>query len=169
MNRILALLLLITVASCNKDDSYIEEFTGNEVSYSLFSASDIGSAGMVTFKERTDGGVDIVVALDQQFSNGSFPVHLHYGDLSIEDAPQATLLSDYSGGDNMSETTIFTLADESDFDFARAQDFDGSIKIHLASNGPDYDVLIAAGNIGSNQDKGFNLMGIANCGDKFEF
>jgi len=109
--------------------------------------------------------VDILVTLNTFSGSGSYPVHLHYGDLSDPDAPQATLLSNFDGDKGQSLTTISTLADESAFTFDRVSDFDGSIKIHLAATGPDYDVIISAGNIGSNEIKGFNLQSIANCSD----
>ncbi len=168
MRKVFILLLTVAVFGCSGEEPAIDEFTGNEISFSLISASEYGSAGSVSFMERTNGSVDVIVTLDNDFP-GNYPVHLHYGDLSVPDAPQATLLSDYNGDAGKSITTISTLADESPFTFDRAKSFDGSIKVHLAGSGPDYDVIISAGNVGSNSDIPVDLQGIANCGEDFEF
>ena len=168
MLRLLALFTLVAFMGCSADDTAVNEYTGNEISYSLFSGSEIGTAGEVTFKERTDRTVDIIVTLDNRYQ-GNYPVHLHYCDLSIPDAPQATLLADYDGEKNISMTNLSLLADETPFTFDRVDGFNGSVKIRLGRTGPDYDVLISAGNIGSNVSKGFNLEGIANCSEDFEF
>ncbi len=168
MIRLFALLTLAAFMGCSSDDASVNKYTGKEISYSLFSGSEIGTAGAVTFKERSDRTVDVIVTLDNSYQ-GNYPVHLHYGDLSIPDAPQATLLADFDGEKNMSITNLSVLADETPFTFDSVDGFDGSVKIHLGRSGPDYDVLISAGNIGSNVSKGFNLEGIANCSEDFEY
>lgn len=168
MLRFIALLTFVVFIGCSSEETPVNEYTGNEISYSLFSGSEIGTAGAITFRERTDRSVDVIVTLDNSFQ-GDYPVHLHYGDLSNPDAPQATLLADYNGDQNVSVTNISMLADETPFTFEKVNNFDGSVKIHLGRTGPDYDVIISAGNIGSNASKGFNLEGIANCSEDFEF
>ena len=168
MKKLLIFILPVFFLACTSSEETKDIYTGESVSYSLFSGSDVGSAGEVEFKERTDGSVDVIITLDQYNGRESFPVHLHYGDLSNPDAPQATLLSNFSGEKGQSITNVKTLADESLFTIERARNFDGSIKIHLGDTGPDYDVIISAGNIGSNESKGFNLQGIAVCGEDIE-
>jgi hypothetical protein len=156
------------IFSCGSDSEENNIYTGETITYSLFSGSEVGSAGQVEFRERTDGAVDVIVTLDFFTGGGKYPVHLHYGDLSNPDAPQATLLSDFDGNTGKSVTTISVLADETPFTFQNVKNFDGSIKMHLANTGADYDVIISAGNIGSNESKGFNLESIANCGQEVE-
>ena len=168
MKPFFLLIIPFLLFSCGSDSNENDLYTGESVTYSLFSGSDVGSAGEVEFRERKDGSVDIIITLDAFSGSGKYPVHLHYGDLSNPDAPQATLLDDFDGKTGKSITNIRQLADESAFDLNRAKSFDGSIKIHLDYTGPDYDVIISAGNIGSNESKGFNLQSIANCGQQVE-
>ncbi len=167
MKYLLILIFPAVFLACSTSEE-TDPYTGNTMSYSLFSGSDVGSAGEVQFMERKDKSVDVIVKLDQYSGKENYPVHLHYGDLSDPNAPQATLLSNFDGENGQSITNIVRLADESLFTFDRVEDFNGSVKIHLADTGPDYDVIISAGNIGSNEIKGFNLQAIAICGKTIE-
>ena len=168
MKKLAYILLVAFIAACNSDAGEDNLYTGESVTYSLYSGSDVGTAGQVQFKERTDGAVDVIVTLDAYSGSEIYPVHLHYGDLSDPDAPQATLLDNFRGSTGKSQTTIRTLADESLFTFDRVKDFNGSVKIHLGDTGPEYDIIISAGNIGSNESKGFNLESIARCGEDIQ-
>jgi hypothetical protein len=162
MKYLILLMFPALLLACSPDEE-TNQYSGKIITYSLFSGSEAGSAGEVQFKERTDESIDVIVKLDQYTGNENFPVHLHFGDLSNPDAPQATLLSNFDGEKGESRTNIVRLADESLFTFDRIPGFNGSVKIHLADTGPDYDVIISAGNIGSNEIKGFNLQSIAVC------
>lgn len=150
---LLTLLWCSLLVGCtDSSDNAIDEFTGNEVVYDLIQSSDFPISGTVTFKERTDGEVQVVVALQGTQGEIFHPVHLHFGDLSTPDAEIAFLLNDLKGSEGLSSTTVSILSDETIFDFAAVDKFNGSIKVHLGAIGEDSDVILAAGNIGSNKN-----------------
>jgi hypothetical protein len=47
--------------------------------------------------------------------------------------------------------------------------FDGHVKIHLANEGPDYEVILVAGNVGGNfnAELGFDPTKLAICGKSY--
>ncbi len=152
LSIILSFLLSIALFGCSDNTSVVEdEFTGNELSYDLYQSSDFPINGSVTFKERKDGTVQVIVDLDGTEGDIFHPVHLHFGDLSTPDAEIAFLLNDLKGEEGTSSTIVTTLSDETEFSFGAIDGFNGSVKVHLASSGPDGDIILASGNIGSNQ------------------
>jgi hypothetical protein len=162
--RILSFLLVITgLLSCSESETPENEYSGKSISYSLFSGNDQGVPGTVEFKEKVDGSLDIIITLEDLSGDAMLPVHLHFGDLSNPEAPQAALLDSYIVEKGVSKTNISFLADDSPFTFDRVAQFDGSIKVHLSHVGDDYNVIVAAGNIGSNESKGFNLETLSVC------
>lgn len=126
------------------------DHTGNEVTYWLSSASAYNMSGTVTFKERLDSSTDVVIQLDGTTGSAAlFPVHLHMGDVTADDADVAALLLPVPDKNGKSETTLRYLADESPISFKELKDLNACIKIHLSHTGEARNVILAAGNVGS--------------------
>jgi len=141
---------LLTIVSCSDTNTADEqEYTGREIAYDLYQASDFPISGTVTFKERTDKSVEILVSLSGTEGGVYHPVHLHSASISTPDAEIAVLLDDLYGKTGVSKSVITKLADESDFTFDQVANYYGSIKVHLSSFGEGKDVVLAGGNIGS--------------------
>jgi len=151
MKRFIPIIFLFSLLiSCTEETGDAPAvYTGNETQYPLYQASNFPISGMVTFKERIDGFTDIEVILSGTNGDVYHPVHLHYGDISNEDADIAQLLSPLLGKSGSSVTTIDKLADESAITYKQLVIMDASIKIHL-DNGVGYDVILAGGNVGKN-------------------
>ena len=77
------------------------------------------------------------------------PVHLHLGNISVDNAELAATLNPVLGKKGLSETNLKMLADESPVTYDQLKQMDACIKIHLAEAGPDQDIILAGGNIGS--------------------
>ena len=158
------LLLFIPVLfmSCDDDSSNSsDEFTGRESVFDLQQASDFPISGTVTFKEREDLAIQVIVSLEGTEGNITHPVHLHYGNLSTPDAEIAVLLNDLNAGTGISETVVDVLSDETKFRFDNISNFEGSVKVHLSASGDGRNVVLAGGNIGLSVDKS-NTGGRAN-------
>ncbi|MEM9859940.1 MAG: hypothetical protein AAF843_21515 [Bacteroidota bacterium] len=152
LGSLFILIALVSIGCSDDTGSALEEFTGNELVYDLFQSSDFPISGSVTFQERIDGDVQVTVELEGTEGAIQHPVHLHFGDLSVPDAEIAFLLNDLKGSDGVSTTTVSKLSDESNFSFDTIGEFNGSIKVHLSATGADQDIILAAGNIGANQN-----------------
>lgn len=146
------LLLVIFISSCNKEEESI--YTNNEVVYTLFQASDFDYSGSATVKELRTGSLELTIELNGPSDNEPyfFPAHLHFGSVDSADAPMAAMLEPVSIQTLKSTTILSRLSDGSDLDFEGLQNFDGHIKVHLADSGPDYQVILVAGNVGMNKD-----------------
>jgi hypothetical protein len=149
MKRILVLVIGLILTACQENMSPESEFTGNEVVYNLQPGSVYNIFGTITFKEKTDGTAFIVVDLKGTEGALQHPVHLHLGDISAPDADVAAFLNPIDGQTGKSETNLIRLADEQPITFNELIDLNACIKIHLAETGPDRDIILAAGNIGS--------------------
>lgn len=160
---VLLAFLMIAFSACTDNDSPETPYSGRSATYDLYAGYETGVPGTVEFRERKDLTVDIIIRLDDLEGDASLPAHLHFGNLSVADSPQAALLNNYNVAEGESITNIRVLADESEFTFERVADFDGSVKIHLGHTGDDYDVIVSAGNIGNNTSLGFNLQSIGIC------
>lgn len=152
-NIILSLLLLTSFASCNDGDP--EVYTGQKLEYQLNKASDFNYSGILTIKELMDGNLEMTIQLigEKSTSATSFPAHLHYGNYTDPEAPMAFMLNPVSGDDLQSKTILGSLMDGNMLSFEEMKAFDGHVKVHLASEGPDYKVILVAGDIGSNLDE----------------
>ena len=139
----------IMVVACQKSE-VISDFTGNEAVYALVPGSELNVSGQVTFKERKDGSTTVLVELTGTNGTKKFPLHLHLGDISKADAEVAALLSPVDASTGMSETIVSALADETTLSYARLLELSACIKVHLDNDGPGRNVILAAGNIGSN-------------------
>ncbi len=148
----LRIILLLTFAlpfSCEESDQpVISDLTGNETVYSLEQGSGYSISGAIIFKEKKDGSTRINIALTGTEGELYHPVHLHIGDISLEDADLAAQLNPVHGKTGKSTTDFKMLADESTITYNDLKNFAGCIKIHLAAAGPERDIILAAGNIG---------------------
>ncbi len=151
MKRLMFLLVSLALCACQENE-VASEFTGNEITYNLQSASQYSVSGIITFKERKDGTTTALVDLKGTDGTQKFPVHLHLGNLATPDADIAVLLSPVTAATGKSETAISKMTNETTVSYQDLIDLEACIKIHLGESGPDRDIILAAGNIGrSNQ------------------
>jgi hypothetical protein len=148
MKKIIAGLALILFAGCQENETVQSDFTGNEVVYSLQAGSEYDISGTATFRERKDGNTSIIIKLTGTEGNLQHPVHVHMGDIGSPGTEVAALLNPVQGSNGKSETTFTMLADETPVTYAQLIALEACIKVHLAADGPDRDVILAGGNIG---------------------
>jgi len=125
------------------------DFTGNETTYALQAGSSYNINGTVTFKEHVDGTAQILLQLTGTDGSSRLPVHLHMGNVATDAAPLAALLSPVLGSTGVSETHLTNLADESTITYKQLMALNACIKVHLSDSGPDQNIILAAGNIGT--------------------
>ncbi len=147
MKRLMSLLIGVGLAACQENEA-VSEFTGNETTYNLQSASDYSVSGLITLKERKDGTTTALVDLKGTDGDQKFPVHLHLGNLATPAADIAVLLSPVTAATGKSETLVKDMTNETPVTYLQLLDLEACIKIHLAESGPDRDIILAAGNIG---------------------
>ncbi len=164
--KLLALIPLVILLSCGNDEQEpvaSGDFTGNEVVYNLYSASEFGISGTAHFRELTSGGLDVSIQLLNTTGEIFHPVHLHAGSVR-EDGPLVSVLEPVYGmsGESNSQVTFLMTNETKTFTYSDLLKFDGSIRIHL-DGGPGQNILVAAANIGENN----NLIsdGIAICNE----
>ena len=151
MKRIFIILSAFVVAiSCQENEPVKSEFTGNEVTYALLPASSYPVSGTVIVKEKIDGYSLIKIQLTGTEGEIQHPVHMHVGNILTPDAAILALLNPVYGKTGLSETDFSQLSDETSVTYQELIHLDASIKIHLSASGPDKDIVLAAGNIGSN-------------------
>jgi hypothetical protein len=146
------IIALIVLASCQKSET-VSDFTGNQSTYGLIQASQYAVSGTVVFKERKDGGTTVQVQLTGTDGTAQLPVHLHMGDVSANGAVVAALLSPVNAKTGVSQTTITQLADETKVSYKDLMKLAAYINIHASDSGPESNVILAAGNVGSNGTK----------------
>lgn len=166
---LLALIVSVGLASCTEQEPDL--YSGQQLEFRLFKSSDFEYNGTLRVKELRDGNLEFEIQLDGAKANSgySFPAHLHFGGYDQADAPIAYLLNPVSAADLESSTVLGRLSDGSKLTFDQMKTFDGHVKIHLANEGPDYGVILVAGNVGSNfnPELGFDPSKIAICGKDF--
>ena len=168
MKKLLILLLFTGIlTSCSDTDP--QDFTGRQLEYELHRSSDFDYSGLLTIREMNGGKLEINLQLDGVKSSSpvDFPTHLHFGAYDQADAPIAFLLNPVSSVDLRSKTILGELSDGTELDFDGMKNFDGHIKVHLANEGPDYQVILVAGNLGVNDTLEFDLSKMAVCGKSF--
>ncbi|GMQ23580.1 hypothetical protein Aoki45_02620 [Algoriphagus sp. oki45] len=164
---ILGLVVMAGLWSCSEQEP--DPYTGRQLEFELFKSSDYDFDGNLVVKELTDGNLELTLRMDGPTSNTdySFPAHLHFGSYDQEDSPIAFILNPVSAKDLKSVTQLGQLSDGSRLTFEEMSQFDGHVKIHLANEGPDYKVILVAGNIGINPSAGFDAQKVAVCGKDF--
>lgn len=150
MKKIIAGVVLVLFFGCQDNEVRVStDFTGNEIVYALQAGSAYPISGTATFKEKKDGSTVVVVNISGTEGDTQHPVHLHLGNIGSPDAEVAALLTSVSGNTGKSETTLTMLADETSVTYDQLISLGACIKVHLAESGPDRDIILAAGNIGS--------------------
>ncbi len=149
MKKIIAGIVLTLFFGCQENDSVQTDFTGNEEVYALQAGSVYPISGKATFKEKKDGSAVVVIDLTGTDGNLEHPVHLHLGDISSPDAAVAALLNPVEGNTGKSETALIMLADETPVTYSQLIALGACIKVHLSNSGPERDIILAGGNIGS--------------------
>ncbi|MFZ9189345.1 MAG: hypothetical protein ACO21G_12235, partial [Algoriphagus sp.] len=148
MKRLLLLLTLsFGLGSCaDSEDKY---YTGRSLEVGLFQASTYAYKGKVEFKEVVGGSLELSVRLEgaRSKTDDVIPAHLHFGSYNQSDAPIAQVLNPVSSSKLVSTTQLGPLSDGRNLKFDDLASFDGHIKIHLANEGPDYSVILVAGNL----------------------
>ena len=86
---------------------------------------------------------------------------------SIYNQTLAFLLNSIPAKTLQSVTEIGQLSDGTTLDFERMRSFDGHVKIHLANEGPDYEVILVAGNVGPKSMLGFDREQLSICGNSY--
>lgn len=136
------------LGSC-RDAEETSLFTSREVAYSMTSASDYDIRGVATFREKTNGDLQLTVQLENTAPGGQHPGHMHYGTVDVPGSEMALMLTPVDGATGSSVTTFNRLANGASFGFDDLMGFDGSLKVHL-DGGPNKDVVLAGANIGQN-------------------
>lgn len=166
---LLGFMISFGLWSCSESEPDL--YTGEKLEFELFKSSEFDFYGTLFVQELTTGDVEFTIQLEgaKSASTIQYPAHLHFGGYDMADAPIAQLLTPVSGSNLKSVTVLSTLSDGSKVSFEQMKTFDGHIKIHLANEGPDYGVILVAGNIGSNPNSelGFDLSKITVCGNSF--
>ena len=162
---IFGLGIAVFAMACQENENISVETTGNEMVYPLQQASDYAVSGTVTFREKCDGATLVEVSLTGTEGDIEHPVHLHLGDLSAPGAEVAALLNPVLGNTGKSATTLRQLADESIVSYRQLVDLKACIKVHLSASGPEREIILAGGNVGSaiNSDVSGGRSGIGIC------
>lgn len=159
----------VLILSCDRKEDEI--YTGRQKSHVLNQANiSYVYQGEVVFKERIDGGMVVNIRLNGDLGSDSYylPTHLHFGEYNIPNAPIAAVLNPVNLKTLNSTTVLGKLSDGQNFDFDDLEKFDGHVKIHLAEDGPDYQVILAAGNIGRISDTSeFKMDEVTICSPNF--
>lgn len=166
---IFGLMISLGLWSCSEQEP--DKYSGQKLEFELFKSSDFNYSGNLTVNELTGGDLEFIIQLDGAKSPDGyvFPAHLHFGGYDVPDTPLAYLLNSISAKDLKSVTVLGQLSDGSRLDFEEMKAFDGHVKVHLANDGPDYGVILVAGNIGRNfsAEQSFDPGKIAVCGKSY--
>jgi len=146
---IFALGIGMLAMACQENENISVDTTGNEMVYPLQQASDYAVSGTVTFREKCDGATLVVVSLTGTEGDIEHPVHLHLGDLTASGTDVAALLNPVFGNTGKSETSLRQLADESVVSYRQLIELNACIKVHLSASGPEREIILAGGNVGS--------------------
>lgn len=131
--------------SCDKLKESI--YTDKVLKYDLNTVStQYGYTGNVVIKEFSDGGgLEVTLTLEGEDSRNAyyFPAHLHFGQYHQgEHADMAAALNPVDIRPLKSVTML------KDFSLDQLNSGYFHIKVHLAEEGPDYNVILVAGNVG---------------------
>jgi len=165
---LLGLIVAIGFFSCT--DTASDKYTGNQVQYQLFQASDFNYTGLVTIKELIGGNLELNIRMegDRGDRDTQFPAHLHFGGYDTPNAQIAFMLNPVDAHDLESTTVLEQLTDGNRLLYDEILGFKGHVKVHLASDGPDYETILVAGNIGAlGHSMEFNREKMAICGKDF--
>ena len=166
---IFGFFIIAALGSCA--DSQPEKYSGQVIEFELFKSSDYDYNGTLLVQELINGELEFTLQLLGPKSEDDlvFPAHLHFGNYESEDAPIAAILNSVPISSLRSVTVIDELSDGTDLNLDRLKLFDGHVKIHLANDGPDYGVILVAGNVGQNfsAEQAFDPSKITVCSPNF--
>ncbi len=166
---IFGLLFLSGVWSCT--DPEPEVYSGQRLDFELFKSSDFDYSGQLSVQELIDGSLEFNIILSgaSSASSMSYPAHLHFGSYDQANTPIAAILNSIPSKELKSVTILNQLSDGNKLDFDAMRNFKGHVKVHLAADGPDYGVILVAGNVGNTKldQSEFDRNKIAVCGKSF--
>jgi hypothetical protein len=166
---IFGLLFLSGIWSCT--DSEPEVYSGQRLDFELFKSSDFDYSGQLSVQELIDGSLEFNIILSgaSSASSMSYPAHLHFGSYDQANTPIAAILNSIPSKELKSVTILNQLSDGNKLDFDAMRNFNGHVKVHLAADGPDYGVILVAGNVGNTKldQSEFDRNKIAVCGKSF--
>lgn len=152
MRLLIQILGLVFLSSaCSKEEPGI--YSGKQLEYALYQVNvEYAYSGKVIFSELLSGEIEVKIQLIGERGDDSyfFPAHLHYGAFGDADAPMAAMLNPVDMQTLESVTILGKLVKGEILKFDDLHQFDGHVKVHLADEGPDYHLILVAGNIGSN-------------------
>ncbi|UCS92918.1 hypothetical protein KZP23_19970 [Echinicola marina] len=152
MNSVRSKVILVMVLSilglfggCSELTESI--YTDNVLEYELNTIStEYGYTGRAIFREYADGtGLQLSLILEGESDRKAyfFPAHLHQGSYGEE----GIMLEKLNPVDIRPLKSVTILKD---YTYEKMKELDGHIKVHLAEDGPDYNTILVAGNIGAN-------------------
>ena len=159
MNNIKRVLYIVfgvaILMSC--DESGTDPVT-DTLRFDLFQSSDFDYSGVMEVYENSTGVLTVdIQLLGAQASGVVFPAHLHFGPYDAPEAEIAFMLNPVSGDNLRSMTELGPLTNGNNLSFEDFKAFDGHVKVHLAADGPDYEVILVSGNVGVNYTAGSSI------------
>ncbi|QDH80138.1 hypothetical protein FKX85_14270 [Echinicola soli] len=147
MKRKLGVLILVIFSFSSCKDLTDSLYEDNILTYDLHTVStEYGYTGEAIFKEFSNGtGIEVTIQLygDASEDEYYFPAHLHYG--AYEAGAHAGMADMLNNVDIRPLRSVTVLEGHS---LADLMEDDYHIKVHLAASGPEYDVILVAGNVG---------------------
>ena len=140
MKKFLLLFLAFSIVACDDNEEPLV-YTNNQQEFDLVQSSALPVGGTVTILERRDGQVEIRINVTGTEGDIQHPAHLHYAEVAL-------LLTPVLGSTGESITITDQLNNEQLITYEDLLTFDGHIKVHQ-DNGPNKNVILASGNIGS--------------------
>jgi Cu/Zn superoxide dismutase/plastocyanin len=131
------------------------DLTANSKSYDLSEKAVAGIDGKVTFFERVNGEALSVIELMNTPEGGIHPAHIHLNS-AVEGGGIAFSFNPVDGTSGQSKTNVAALDDSTPFGYEEVQNFDGYINVHLSAE--QLNVIVAQGDIGSNELTGMSIM-----------
>lgn len=153
-----ALLIIIGTVACQTNEPVANEATK---SYNLFRAGYEPVYGEVVFTKEGPSKVGVTITLQNTDERFDFPAHLHFGSIT-EVGELAIRLNDVDGASGKSYTELdgISMPNGDAFTYSMLDEFNGSVKIHLAE-GVLGQYVLSYGNIGMNEN--YFSDGIAVC------
>lgn len=150
---VLALVIGVLLYSCTETERpsrYVQSTI-----YELQQTSEYKYTGQLEVGELKTGELEFVITLNGEKGSKAvtYPAHLHYGPYGTPDAPMAAMLNPIYASSLVGATILNELSNGNVINYESFKTFNGHIKVHLASEGPDYDVILVAGNVGANYNE----------------
>ena len=165
MKHILQLIGVLALCfSCSQQEDQV--YTNREARHALHPANFMYAyEGEVIFRELLTGEIEVAIEMKGEKGDEAyyFPAHLHFGAYDTPDAPMAAMLSPIDIRTLKSTTEVGELSDGTKLRFDDLVRFDGHVKVHLAADGPDYNVILSVGNLGINSNSVISMDNITVC------